>query len=211
MISSPKELKFYITADRIMNGYAPKKTIKEWLIKTFYGGGVIISYLEAMRCYSYYERQNGILNFIRRIYYGRIFHNLGVKLGFSIGSDVFGYGLVIPHYGTIVVGDTNKIGNYAVLHTSTCISAKDSEIGDGLYLSTGAKITQHVEFGNGIMIGANSIVNKRANQPDSRLTNQLLVGAPAKIIRQQSIWYEDEPVYLERVNRIEKIKSTLNQ
>lgn len=63
-----------------------------------------------------------------------------MKLGFTISENVFGYGLVIPNYGTIVVGSGNQIGNYSVLHTSTCISAGRKRIGDGLYLSTGAKV-----------------------------------------------------------------------
>lgn len=46
---------------------------------------------------------------------------------------------MIPHYGTIVVGGTNIIGNFAVLHTSTYITANHKIIGNGLYLSTGAK------------------------------------------------------------------------
>ncbi len=48
---------------------------------------------------------------------------LGMKLGYSIGYKCFSYGLVLPHYGTIVVGNSNRIGKYAVLHTSTCITA----------------------------------------------------------------------------------------
>lgn len=73
--------------------------------------------------------------FINKIRY----KSLGIKLGFTIPINVFGYGLVIPHYGTIVVGAGNTIGNYAVLHTSTCITAGNKIIGDALYLSTGAK------------------------------------------------------------------------
>ena len=33
-----------------------------------------------------------------------------------------GYGAVIPHYGTIVVNGDARLGNYCVLHTSTCIA-----------------------------------------------------------------------------------------
>lgn len=51
------------------------------------------------------------------------------------------YGLVIPHHDTIVVGNTNRIGPYAVLHTSTCITGTGRKIGKGLSLSIGAKIT----------------------------------------------------------------------
>lgn len=98
----------------------------------------------------------------------------GMKLGFTIAENVFGYGLVIPHYGTIVVGSGNRIGNYAVLHTSTCITAGKKNIGDGLYLSTGAKVLGDIELGNFITIGANAVVNK------SEEGNCLLIGIPAE-------------------------------
>ena len=81
-------------------------------------------------------------------------------MGFTIAEIVFGYGLVIPHYGSIVVGSGNRIGNFAVLHTSTCITAGKKNIGDGLYLSTGAKVLGDIELGNFITIGANAVVNK---------------------------------------------------
>ena len=164
---------------------------------------MIINYLEAMRKFSFYLHQKGFLSKIKRFRYGAKYKKLGLKLGFSIGADVFGYGLVIPHYGTIVVGAPNHIGNYAVLHTSTCISAKDSEIGDGLYLSTGVKITQHVKLGKGIMIGANSVVNKSFDD------NQLIVGTPAKSIGNRPIWFSDEKLFYDRVQKIERLKQTL--
>ena len=43
------------------------------------------------------------------------FFRFSRKLGFSIGYDACDYGLVIPHYGTIVVGNTYRIG-----HTQHC-------------------------------------------------------------------------------------------
>ncbi len=116
---------------------------------------------------------------------------------------MFGYGLVIPHHGTIVVGGSNRIGNYAVLHTSTCISDKECTIGDGLYLSTGAKITQKVILGDGVMIGANSVVNKSFGG------NVLIVGAPAKEKSFRTIWYSDEPIYMERITRIQDLRRVL--
>ena len=50
------------------------------------------------------------------------YFRLSRKLGLSIGYDVCDYGLVIPHCGTIVVGNINRIGPYAVLHTSLTLS-----------------------------------------------------------------------------------------
>mgnify|MGYP003239596750 FL=1 len=82
------------------------------------------------------------------------FFRLSRKLGFSIGYDACDYGLVIPHYGTIVVGNTNRIGPYAVLHASTCITDTGRKIGKALSLSTGAKITGGEMLGDHIVVAA---------------------------------------------------------
>lgn len=127
-----------------------------------------------------------------------------MKLGLSIGSEVFGYGLVLPHYGTIVVGGTNRIGNYAVLHTSTCISDNGKKIGDALYLATGAKMTSSITLGDNISVGANSVVNKSFN------SNCMIAGSPAKFIKEAVSWYErDGESYAIKVKQIEDLKLKL--
>lgn len=128
---------------------------------------------------------------------------LGEKLGFSIGTDSLGYGVVIPHYGTIVVGAKPRIGNYAVLHTSTCISDNKKVIGDGLYLSTGAKITSEIVLGNNISVGANSVVNKSYSDD-----NAMIAGAPAHFIKEQEPWYNDG--YYSRYLQVEALKQKMN-
>ena len=106
-----------------------------------------------------------------------------MKMGYTIGMDVFGYGLVLPHRGTIIVGGSNRIGNYAVLHTSTCIVDSASVIGDGLYLSTGAIISNHVDLGNDVSIAANSTVTKSMQRG-----SVLLAGTPAEIKKESYAW-----------------------
>lgn len=134
--------------------------------------------------------------------YLRKYKRLSLKLGFSIGADVFGYGLVIPHYGTIVVGGKNRIGNYAVLHSSSCIVDRPSVIGDGLYMSVGGIITSQVELGNNVTVGANSTVNKSIST-----SNVLVVGSPAVIKKESEAWYiRDGEVFRKRVEAIEKMK-----
>lgn len=155
MISSKKELKFYIMADYMMNRGKFKPSKLESLFKFFIGGGVM-SYLVAMRKYSYYKGTRSILKY----YYRYRYYSLGKQLGFSIGADVFGYGLVIPHYGTIIAGNSNRCGNYCVLQVDTVISDNGKRIGDALYLSVGAKMTSKVTIGDNVSIGANSVVNK---------------------------------------------------
>lgn len=128
-----------------------------------------------------------------------------MKLGFSIGAEVFGYGLVIPHYGTIVVGGKSRIGNYAVIHSSSCIVDRPSVIGNGLYLSTGSIISSQVELGDNVTIGANSTVNKSISQ-----SNVLVVGTPAIVKKESEAWYNrDSEVFRKRVAAIEKLKDSL--
>ena len=126
----------------------------------------------------------------------------GYKTGFTIAPNVFGYGLVIPHYGTIVVGDKNKIGNYAELHTSICITAGEKTIGDGLYCSTGSKIISNINLGDFITIGANAVVDKSA------ISNKLLVGIPAVEKDDSQSWYHGES-YCKKVAACEKLKIDL--
>lgn len=126
-----------------MQGLPAKPSIKERLITLFpiskYQIAEFLCYMRKASFYSNYDKRSiGVQ--LCTIWYNYRFMKKSLKLGFSIGKDVFGYGLLIPHYGTIVVNATARIGNYSVLHTSTCVGGDGIKIGDGLYLSTGAKI-----------------------------------------------------------------------
>lgn len=187
-----------------MNGKPEKRSLKERLCSLIFGGG-IIEYLCAMRHYAYYSNMTHILphNIFLRLYWGYRYNKLGIKLGFSIGYNSLGYGVLIPHYGTIVVNGDARIGNFAVLHTCTCVAGR-KEIGDFFYLSTGTQITGHIEIGNGVTVAAHSLVNKSFND------HVLLAGAPAVIKR------DEYPLWIDRGNvvykkRVEKIIAKLRQ
>lgn len=112
---------------------------------------------------------------------------------------------MIPHYGTIVVGGSNRIGNYAVLHTSTCIVDRSSIIGNGLDLSTGAIISNHVDLGENITVGAN-----RTLMTSSVENDVLLVGTPTKTKKETEAWYiRDGEAFQRRVTEIEQLKKKL--
>ncbi len=87
-----------------------------------------------MRHYAYYTNttRNNIIWYGLRGYWAYRYKKLAIKLGFSIGHNSLGYGVVIPHHGTIVVNGKARVGNFAVLHTCTCI-AGEKEIGDFFY------------------------------------------------------------------------------
>jgi len=198
-IKSKKELDFVIKADLMMNRGKFKNSVTD-TIKEFFSPDYIVKYLQAMRKCSYYKHSGGILFH----YFHRRYNKLGLKLGFSIGYNTLGYGVVIPHYGTIVVGGSNRIGNYAVLHTSTCISNNGKVIGDAMYLSTGAKMTSKLVLGDNVSIGANSLVNKDFG------TGVMIAGCPAKVIKSSEAWYiRDGKKYFEKVKEVESLKKQL--
>lgn len=205
MISSKKELKFYIAADMMMNRGKFKWTFKD-RIRNLFLPDSIMRYLKSMRYLQYLSENKRIapIDFIWKLFHYQRFIRLGKKLGFSIGYKTLGYGVVIPHYGTIVVGSSNRIDNYAVLHTSTCITDNKKVIGDAAYVSTGVKITSKVSIGDNVSFGANSLVNK--DFP----SNSMVAGMPAKVIKSADAWYiRDGDKYQERVSAVEVLKNRM--
>ena len=199
MIRSNKELHFYIKADRMMNRGCFSYSFKDKFCRLV-APDYIMNYLVALRNMEFYSLRGGVISKMLYGYYAYRHKMLGIKLGFSINENSLGYGVVIPHHGTIVVGD-NKIGNYAVLHTCTCITGNGKTIGDGLYLATGAKITKKCTLGDGVTVAANAVVTSTFG------SNILLAGVPAEKKRTSEAWYlSNGDVYFKRYQQIEQLK-----
>lgn len=202
-IQSKKELQFYIKADRLINRGWEKISITN-RIKHIFFPDYIMRFLVSMRWISYLSNKKRKLYphlLLLKIYHEMRFRKLGVRLGYTIGPDCFGYGLCLPHYGTIIVGHTNKIGNYACLHPCTCITNMNSQIGNGLFMGVGSKIIKEIIAGNNISIGANSVVLDNVD------SNNLMVGIPAKKFKLTKPWYEeDSNKFLNRIKKIENLK-----
>ncbi len=159
MINSKKELKFYIMSDRMMNRGYFQLPLFTRLLRLFYPDHVI-NYLRHMRSYSYYaHHRSGLCGKLRYLYHKSAYYRLGLKLGYSIGPECFGYGLTLLHYGTIVVGARNRIGNYAIVFPASCIVDDGSEIGNSLMLGHGAVISKKLLLGDNVNIAANSVLN----------------------------------------------------
>lgn len=196
VIKTKKELRLSIMIDNMMNRGSFKRNFFLRLIEIV-RPDYIMSFLRCMRKLSYYKYKHNPI----WIYYHIKYHRLGLKLGFSIGMDVFGYGLVLPHYGTIVVGPKNRIGNYAVLHVSSLITSSERTIGDNLFVSAGAKITSAATLGNNITIAANSVLTKSVSD-----NNLLLVGMPAVVKAERDPWFENNEPFESRIKQCEEIR-----
>lgn len=184
MIQSKKELQNYIVCDRKANSFSSKGI--RGFINLYFINDIAI-FLILLRKSEYYKNKSGLISKSIYIYYKIRFRKRSLKLGFSIPENVFGPGLALPHYGTIVVNANAKIGANCRLHVCTNIGASGGtalapEIGDNVYIGPGAKIYGDIVIGNNIAIAANAAVNKSFIQD-----GVLIGGIPAKIINDINI------------------------
>ncbi len=107
------------------------------------------------------------------------FQRRSVALGLTIPPNVFGEGLCIVHYGSIVVSRHARIGKNCTIHSAVNIGGtsdrRAATIGDNCFLGPGVKIISDVVIGDNTKIGANAVVNR-----DFPEGNQTLVGVPAR-------------------------------
>ena len=102
----------------------------------------------------------------------------GIKLGFTIGPNIFGPGLSIAHWGTLVVNPLCVVGSRCRIHPGTCLGeykGQAPQLGDDCYIGPGAKLFGGIVLGNNTKVGPNAVVN--ASFPEGNVT---LVGIPAK-------------------------------
>lgn len=207
MITTKKELKFYMAADLMMNKGRFRRTLSDSFKDIVLPN--ITTFLKSLRkveYYSYKVRNEGGRYKIALAFWRFIYLKLSVKFGFSIFPNTFGYGLMLPHHGTIVVGADNRIGNYALINVCTCITQAKTIIGDGLFMGTGAVISGHHILRDNVIVCANAVVTK-----DSDISNITIGGVPAKILRPNStVWYKSLwPEWEERVQKIEELRNQL--
>lgn len=117
------------------------------------------------------------------------FRRLSVRLGFSLGPNIFGPGVAIVHYGLLVIDPTTRIGRNCRIHMGTHIGGAaqfvpaeeihkySPRIGDNVYLGPGCKLYGPIKIGNNCVVGANAVVT-RSFEDDGLI----LAGVPAKVI-----------------------------
>lgn len=102
---------------------------------------------------------------------------------------VLGEGVYVPH-GYVIIDGPVVIGRWCVLCPWVSIgltpgTLEAPELGDGVFVGTGAKILGPVKIGDGAVIGAGSVVLKDVP------AHATVAGVPARIIANQS--QEAEP------------------
>lgn len=184
MIKSKKDYLYYLEADRIALG-KPKYSFLVW-IKEKLKCEYIWRFQRLLRKTEYYNNvksKKSILGKMMYFYYKRRLRSLSLKLSFSIPENVFGPGLAIVHYGTIVVNPRAKVGKNCRIHVCTNIGesggvAGAPQIGDNVYIGPGVKIFGAINIVDNTVIAANAAVNKSILEK-----GKLVAGVPAKIIK----------------------------
>lgn len=179
MINSKKEYKYYLYCDRIALG---KDYKKPRII-----GDEIWKFERLMRKTEYYKNcSKTIFGKIYSKWLQLLYYKKRIKFGFSIPLNVFGPGLSIAHYGTIVVNGNARIGKNCRIQECTTIGATNGStaapiLGDNIFIGSGARIIGDINIANDIAIGANSMVNKSFE--NAGIT---IAGVPAKKISEKN-------------------------
>jgi serine O-acetyltransferase len=183
MIMSRGDYLRYLEADRVALGRRKMRFVDRMV--QVLAPDYVWKFQRLLRRLEYHKnvKNEGWLNKLTYVYLKLQFRKLSLKLGFSIPENVFGPGLAIVHYGTIVVNQNARVGSNCRIHVDTNIGAsggKDEapQIGDNVYIAPGVKIVGHVKIASNTAIGANAVVNRSFTQEHT-----LIAGVPAKMIK----------------------------
>lgn len=153
-----------------------------------------VHYLRLLRLVEYLLAQPGAVSRVRRSWARWRLLRSSTRLGLSIPPNVFGPGLGIAHYGSIVVNSRARVGAWCRINSATNIGLGPSgvpTIGDFCYIAPGAVVYGGITVGDRVVVGANAVVGR--DVPDG----VTVAGAPARVVSQHdssSVMPEHVPV-----------------
>lgn len=174
MINNKEDFYNYIKKDREALGIVDRHI--------FPFGNEIARFEKELRRGEYLLNCKPIMWRLRLIYSRLKKHKLAMKCGgYSIPYNVFGEGLAIVHWGSVVVSPGANIGKFCRIHEGVTIgatnhNAKAATIGDYVFIGSGAKIIGEISIGDNVSVGAGAVVVKDV---ESGIT---VGGVPAKKI-----------------------------
>lgn len=171
-IKTEQDLRKYLDEDLKANGMI------RWRFQDRYRRPEVY-YQRLMRKLEYLLAQPGMIARVRRTLVRYQFMKTSVATGISIPPGVFGPGLSIAHYGSIVVHSKVQAGAYCRINSATNIGLANGGVptlGDHVYISPGAVLYGPITVGSRVVIGANAVVGR---DTPSDVT---VAGAPARVI-----------------------------
>ena len=175
MIKNRQDLKKYINVEIKLYFKSKKDYIHLMLLKDHYYE--IWKFVRALRHMEFHQNTGHKL---RYYLWQRKKNKLGARLGLTIWPNTCESGLMIWHYGSVIINGHSKIGKNCKFHGMNCIGNKGNIgdvapiIGNNVDIGIGAVIIGDVQLADDIKVGANAVVTK------SCLTKgAILVGVPA--------------------------------
>ena len=120
---------------------------------------------------------------VLRMYWRARKNRLGARLGFVISAGCFGEGLMIWHYGSVIVNPQARIGKNCQIHGNCCIGnarpeSQDSPvIGDNVDIGQNAQLLGGIRIADNVKIGAGAVVVKDVLTP-----GVTVVGVPGRVL-----------------------------
>ena len=171
MINNKSDLIEYLNEDkRIMNTDRKKPSIHQ----------VCWKYLILLRKAEYYTNVCGGGG-LKKWYQFRL-NALSIKTGIFIPINTFGKGLALPHYGTIIVNESARFGDYCVIQAGVNVSA-NVHGGSYVYLAPGAKINENLTIADHVIVGSNCVVTHSVEYEGCTVA-----GVPAKKISDKGFY-----------------------
>lgn len=177
IIRSKKELAEFLEQDA-------KANYRE-TVKAYHFNDEIWKFIRCMRYLQYYDyaRKNNYLVYLPFIFLRRRYRKLCLKLGFDISwTTEIGKGFSLPHYGSIVINSSTKIGDNFKCHVGVNIGATNggtgsAVIGNNVYAGPGVKIVGNINIADDVALGAGAVVIKSIDESGTTWG-----GVPAKKI-----------------------------
>lgn len=174
-IRSREDLSYYLQQDLVANG------LERWHFALRFRRPEV-HYQRVLRRVEYCLATPGWRARVARSYLRFTLMRLSVRTGISIGPGVFGPGLSIAHYGSVVVHSRARVGAYCRINSATNIGMSASGVpvlGDHVYISPGAVIYGGISVGDRVVVGANAVVGRDVP------AGVTVAGAPARVISQR--------------------------
>lgn len=180
MIRSRGDYRAYLETDRAALGASTRWPLLRSANSMIWLTDPVYRWEKLLRKCEYWENCHpGALSLPYRLWLRRRFARESARLGFSIPLNVFGPGLCILHYGSVVVSRHARIGGGCTVNSCVNIGAHRGGapvIGEGVYIGPGAKLFGPIEIADGVRVGANAVVCRSCLLPGATL-----LGVPAEV------------------------------
>ncbi len=179
MINSRKELRDWKRSDeKYFKSFSRKVQLIDKLTNSnLY---IITKYIKKLRSEAYYfNKRSNLVCSLLYIWTRRKRMKLGTLLGFTMEPQSIGKGLIIEHFGCIVINGEAKLGENCRLRGNNCIGmgsdGHSPHIGNNVDIGFGATIIGGITIADDVKIAAGAVVVKSCMN-----VGATLIGIPAK-------------------------------